>query len=226
MVVVVFLVVFVLPPKHVPMEFVLELPLLIVLDDNAETTELEEAVVLALLDRDAEQDNASVIMIVMKETVVMLLNLMEPTPGCAHRDHAELAQVDSPANLMEDVLLLSNAPSQLQVLTVPPENLWQLLPRLPSHKEHMPQHLLCLLEDQLSGTLLQLEPSPSHLQLLDILSITKPSLSQLQQRALKSASILVKSKLTSEMLTPMCQLKLGRLLLTLASFQGVLDGTE
>ena len=137
MVVVEHLVVFVLPPKHVLMVSVSEPPLLIVLQDNVETTELGEAAVLALLVKDVEQDNASAIMTVMREIVVMRLNLMEPILDCAHKDLAEPAQLDLLADPTEDVLRLSNVRLQSPVLTVLPTVPYQSAQQLPLHKAHM-----------------------------------------------------------------------------------------
>ena len=138
MVVVAHLVVFALLPKHAPMVSVLELPLLIVLEDNVETTELEEAAVLALLVKDAELDNVSAIMAVMREIVAMLLNQTEPTLDCAPQDLVELAQLDLPAQPMEDVLQFSNVLLLLPLLIVLLEDPYPPRQQLVSHKAHTP----------------------------------------------------------------------------------------
>ena len=138
MVVVAHLVVFALLPKHAPMVCVLELPLLIVLEDNVETTELEEAAVLALLVKDAELDNVSAIMAVMREIVAMLLNQTEPTLDCAPQDLVELAQLDLPAQPMEDVLQFSNVLLLLPLLIVLLEDPYPPRQQLVSHKAHTP----------------------------------------------------------------------------------------
>lgn len=121
-----------LAPHHKPvtMVFVPELPSLIVLEDNAVTTELEETAVTAQLVKDADQDSVNATMTVTTETVVMHLKLMEPTLVCAHKDLVDLAQVDSPVELLEDALPKHLVMFLLQLLTVPLAEL--LLPQVQS----------------------------------------------------------------------------------------------
>lgn len=73
-------------------ESVQEPPVPVVMGEFAEVTAPEEVVDHAQLVRDAELDNASVIMTVMTETVGMLHNLPEQTLGSVRQDHAEAVQ--------------------------------------------------------------------------------------------------------------------------------------
>jgi hypothetical protein len=75
--------------KHVPMVSVLELLAVIVLEELAVMTEMEEAVDHALLDKDAELVNVNATMIVTKGTAIMLHSQKEQIMDCAPQDHAE-----------------------------------------------------------------------------------------------------------------------------------------
>ena len=97
-------VVSVLPHKHVPMDNVLELQQLTVLEEFVAPTVPEEAVAAARLDKDAGRDNANATMTVMNETVAMQFNPMEATLVCAHKDLAAHVPVDSLVEVMEDAL--------------------------------------------------------------------------------------------------------------------------
>lgn len=88
--------------NHARMEFVLELPPLIVPEDSVVLTELEEVAVHAQLDKDVALDNVNVTMTAMKETVVMPSNPMVPISVFALRELAVHAPVDSLAEVMED----------------------------------------------------------------------------------------------------------------------------
>jgi len=106
------------PLKPVTMDCALEHPAEIALEESVVMTETEVAVVLVPLAKDAELDNASATMIVMRETVETLPNLMQPTSEFALNDHVVPAQLVSPVEPMEDVQLFNNVPLASQLLTV------------------------------------------------------------------------------------------------------------
>jgi len=91
--------------QHRPalMEFVLELPPLIVLEDLVDPIVPVEAVEPVLLVKDAVPDNANVTMIVTKKIVVTQSNLKEPTLVYVLKDLVEHAPPVSLVDPMADV---------------------------------------------------------------------------------------------------------------------------
>ena len=93
------------PLKHAKMEFVLAMLKLSVLEEFVVTTELVDLAEPVQQDKDAEQDNVSAIMTVMKETVAMLLSQTDPILPLAHKDLVVHVLLDSHVNPMEDAQL-------------------------------------------------------------------------------------------------------------------------
>jgi hypothetical protein len=89
--------------KLAPTEFVWEQLLLNVLEESVAQTELEAVVVLAPLDKDVEEDNASATMTVKRETVETLFKQLEPTLDCVPQELVELVLKVSLVIPTEDV---------------------------------------------------------------------------------------------------------------------------
>lgn len=115
--------------KPAQTEFVLEQPLLNVLEEFVVQTELEVAVDHAPLDKDVVEEFVNATMTVMTETVELLLKKLEPTLDFAHKDLVVHAQLDSHVTQTLVFALNSKIVSfQFSLLTVLPDN--QLLQQL------------------------------------------------------------------------------------------------